>query len=286
MTAELRLQEGTFPTHDRMNLHYAYFSNTEAQDTLILLHGHGEHCGRYAKFAKHLADKKLHIATYDARGHGRSEGPHVYADSYEDYVRDVTSFVEFLEKQWGLQKKFFLLGHSNGGLVAAHWALRNPERLRALFLSSPFLGLRLPGFLVAFNSFLSRYAPRFNYKNPVYPPYLTHNLEELAAYKKDPLIRRRISARLLHEMMTYQRRLEKVPVLEFPFPVYILMAGLERVVDPEKTRQFYEKLEVTAKELKLFPGFYHEIFNELGQEQVFEALRGFIDAARHEGISP
>lgn len=276
----LSLSEGQFQTRDHLNLRYRFYKNPEASDTLILLHGHGEYCGRYAKFAQHLAGKKLNLATYDARGHGASEGPHVYVNSYEDYIQDAGSFVEFLTRNHALPQKFYLLGHSNGGLVATHWALRNPEKLKALFLSSPFLGLRLPGFLIAFNSFLSRHAPGFIYKNPVYPPYLTHNVEEVAAYKKDTLIRRRISARLLHEMMTYQKRLASLPEIKFPFPVYILMAGLERVVDPSITRQFYERLKVPAKEMKVFDGFYHEIFNELGQEQVFDALRGFIDAAR------
>ena len=280
MTANLVWTEGKFQTRDHLNLHYRYFSNPQAENTLILLHGHGEHSGRYAKFAQHLSDKKLNLAIYDARGHGASEGLQVYVTSFEDYIQDVTSFVEFLTARYGLKNKFFLFGHSNGGLVAVHWALRNPEKLRALFLSSPFLGLRLPGFLAALTTFLSARVPRFIYKNPVYPPYLTHNPEEVDHYKKDPLIRRRISARLLHEMMIYQRRLETLPALEFSFPVYILMSGLDKVVDPQKTKIFYEKLKVPAKELKIFPEFYHEIFNELGQEQVFEALRHFIDDVR------
>jgi alpha-beta hydrolase superfamily lysophospholipase len=272
--------EGFFPVRGGLKLRYLYFNHPEASDTLVMLHGHGEHCGRYRKFAKYLGDKKLNLAVFDARGHGLSDGVHVYVDSYEDYIQDAASFVDYLTQRHGLQPKFYLLGHSNGGLVAVHWAMRNPERLKALFLSSPFLGLRLPGFLISFNAFLSRVKPAFIYKNPVYPPYLTHNLEEVAAYKKDTLIRRQISARLLHEMMTYQKRLAAMPALEFPFPVYIMMAGLEKVVNPAITRSFYERLKAPAKELKVFPGFYHEIFNELGQEQVFDSLRGFIDAAR------
>jgi alpha-beta hydrolase superfamily lysophospholipase len=272
--------EGSFSGHLGIKLHYRYFQDPAAQDTLIILHGHGEHSGRYVKFAKHLEDKRLNIAIFDARGHGLSEGPHVYVDSYEDYIRDVSCFVRFLEGQFGLQKKFFLLGHSNGGLIAVHWSLQFKDRLKALFLSSPFLGLRLPSAVIHFNSLVNALYPQFIYKNPVYPPYLTHNLEEVDFYKKDKLIRRRISSRLLQQVIVYQRKLEMIPALEFSFPVYILLAGLEKVVDPEKTRRFFEKLKVPAKELKVFEGFYHEIFNELGQEKVFEAFRGFIDDAR------
>lgn len=280
MAANLEIFEGNFPGHDGLELHYRYYKNSEAQDTLLILHGHGEHIGRYQKFPTNLADKRLNIATFDARGHGTSGGLPVYINSYEDYINDVSSFVGFLEKQFALPSKFFLLGHSNGGLVAIHWAVRCPERLKALFLSAPFLGLRLPPALVAMNAIIHRFKPSFVYQNPVYPPYLTHNTEELAAYKQDTLIRRKITARLITEMMTYQKRLEAMPTIEFPFPVYILMAGLEKVVDPLKTHLFYQKLKVPAKEIKTFGGFYHEIFNELGQEQVFEALRGFMDAAR------
>lgn len=273
-------QQGKFKTRDGLQLHYRYFLHPSAEDTLIIHHGHGEHSARYEKFANYLAAQNLNLAIYDARGHGLSEGERVYINSLEDFIGDLSNFVSFLEEQYGLKKKFYLLGHSNGALVSIHWVMRDTSRLKGLFLSSPYLGLDLPAPLLWMNACFNLLCPHLIYKNPVYPPYLTHNLAEVENYKKDTLIQRKISVRLLSEMLLYQRKLRAVPAFEFPFPVYILAAGLERVVRSSDTLLFFEKLRVPEKALKEFPDFYHEIFNELGQEKVFEAFNTYISAAK------
>ncbi len=272
-----KFAEGFFPTDGNLRLYYRFYPKENAKHTLVIIHGHGEHCARYEKFAEILKDFPIAIATFDQRGHGRSEGAEVYVDSYEDFLNDASAFIRFLEGEGKLRGKFILLGHSNGALVSCHWAMRHPEKIEAMILSSPFLGLRLPKALKIMNAVFNRLIPKFVYKNPIYPPYLTHNLAEVATYKKDALIRRKISVRLLNEMISYTLKLDSFAEFAFPFPVYILAAGQEKVVDPAKTRLFFEKLRVPAKELKVFDGFYHEIFNELGQEQVFEALKKHLD---------
>lgn len=272
--------EGDFQSRDHLKLHYRFFKRSNASETLFILHGHGEHSGRYIKFASHLLNQNLSIAMFDLRGYGLSAGEPCYVDRFQDYQDDFSAFLGFVERKWGMRNKPILLGHSNGGLVAVKWAMDHKDKLRALFLSSPYLGLKLPAALVCLNKFISRISPHFVYSNPVYPPFLTHNPEELVNYKKDTLMRRKITARLLSEMMKAHKILEDIPHFEFPFPVMILMAGLDRIVDPSKTRLFYDKLRVPCKDLRVFEGFYHEIYNELEQESVFEALRKQIDTAR------
>lgn len=272
--------QGKFQSQDGLSLHFRYAPSPQADETLILLHGHGEHSGRYEKFTTYLQKQNLNLAIYDARGHGLSEGEPVYVRRYQDYLDDLTCFVNHLRVHFGLAGRFYLLGHSNGGLVAVHWALQNPGALQALFLSSPFLGSNLPQPLIGMNWFFNHTLPHLIYQNPIYPPYLTHNTEEVARYKKDPLIRRKITVRLLAEMLSYQRRLESIPEVRFSFPVSILMAGMERVVSPSATHDFFEKLRAPDKNLKVFDGFYHEIFNELSQEKVFEALNHYLEKAR------
>ncbi len=269
--------EGKFLTRDGLKLHYRFFSTPNAENTLVIHHGHGEHSGRYEKFAKYLAQQRLNIALFDARGHGLSEGDPVFVHSFEDYIRDLNAYILFLQGQADLPGKFFLLGHSNGALVSIHWAIQNQHLLKALFLSSPYLGIRLPHWMLRFNDLVNKLAPKFVYKNPIYPPYLTHNFTELQQYKKDRLIRRRITSRLFSEMQLYQKKLKDVSKFKFNFPVFIMMAGMEKVVDGDETRQFFSKLEVPDKDLQVFEGFYHEIFNELGQEQVFECLKRYLE---------
>lgn len=274
---------GHFQGAGGIKLFYRYFECPTALETLIILHGHGEHSGRYEKFADILKQERLSLAIYDGRGYGRSDGKEVYVDSFEEFLSDLTAFFDFLQKAYPAAGKKYLLGHSLGGLVAVHWALRFPERIHALLLSSPFLGLRLPQPLIWINSFLNRIRPDFVYQNPVYPPHLTHNPEEVRNYKADKLIKRKISVRLIHEVLSYQSKLKVAEPLKFLFPVYILAAGLEKVVDLDCTRSFFEKIQAPRKQMKIFEGFYHEIFNELDQEIAFDFLKSCIADARNSG---
>jgi alpha-beta hydrolase superfamily lysophospholipase len=273
--------EGFFPAADGLKLFYRFYSaGSSGSETLILLHGQGEHSGRYQKFSGYLKKENVSLAILDYRGHGRSEGAAVYVNSFEDYLKDISSFNGWLGSQHGKNGKKILLGHSLGGLLAVHWAKRFPEKVKALILSSPCLGLKIPGILVAMNRVFNRFMPWFCYQNPVFPPYLTHDVSELENYKKDFLIQRKISVRMLNEMLNYMYALEAARVLDLSFPLYVLMAGDERVVDPGKTRLFFEKVKAPDKELKIFSGFYHEIFNEVGQAEVFKALSHYLRIIR------
>ena len=124
-------------------------------------------------------------------------------------------------------------------------------------------------------SFLDRFVPRLVIRNPVRPFYLTHDPEEVQKYLQDPLIRRRITIRLTHEMLKSAAHFQEKEV-SFPFPVYILMAEPDLVVDARATRRFFERVTAPAKELETFPGLYHEIFNEREQEKVFDRLRYYL----------
>lgn len=269
----MKSETGHFFSDDGLRLHYRFHRNPDAERTLVIMHGHGEHAGRYEKFASILAAERLSIAVYDARGAGKSEGREVYVETLEDYLRDLTAFMRHLGDHLSDQP-IVLLGHSLGALVSMHWALRFPHKITRLILSSPCFGIRLPSPLILMNDFLNRFVPALVYQNPVYPPHLTHNPEEVENYKKDLLIKRKISVRLLSEMIRYGNLVDSEPDIDFPFPVFFLMAGLEKVVDKERTLRIFDRIKAPNKKIRIFEGFYHEIFNELGQEKVFEALKG------------
>lgn len=276
----LSYEEGTFRTFDDLKLFYRIYSEPKTTDWLLILHGQGEHSGRYQKFASRLEGENLSIAVFDHRGHGRSEGKDVYLESFQDYLKDVSAFTIFLKNRSQTDPNVFLFGNSLGGLTAVHWACQFPGQLSALILSSPCLGLRQPQWIFYFNHLFNFFYPEFLYRNPIYPPFLTHDPKEVEKYKKDDLVKRRITVRLLDEMVNATRFLETGERYDFPFPVYILTAGDERIVDPLKTKLFFDKIHCPKKELKIFPNFYHEIFNETSQDEAFKTLKACLRASR------
>jgi len=266
-----------FAGHDGRRLHFRERICQGAQEFVILLHGKGEHSGRYEEMMNFFETAKVSSAAFDFRGHGLSEGDEVYVDHFDDYIQDASAFITFITKRHHWNSKIIVLGHSLGGMVAILWALQNENLLKALLLSSPFVGIRLPQFLVRFNRGVNYFFPKFIYHNPVYPPHLTHDKIEVDKYKKDPLIKKKISARLVCEMLRVSDELKKISEWDLDYPVYILMAGLEKVVDAEATRDFYRKLKCPDKELREFKNFYHEIFHEKERSQVYRILLEYLE---------
>lgn len=280
----MNASEGFFPGHDGTRLFYRFFEQPGARDVLVFLHGHGEHSGRYEKFVRHLVSEPYSLAMYDLRGCGRSEGREVYVDDFGEFLLDLDSFTGFLRKEQGLGKRFTLFAHSMGGLIALHWAQQHADQLYGLVLSSPCLGLRLPRVLKGLNTAIYRLNPKFEYKNPVYPPHLTHNPEEVEIYRRDNLIHRKMTAALLSEMLRYQAMLGDGSSVTLPFPVYMLQAGMERVVDSARAREILRNLRAPDKDATVFEGFYHEIFNEAGQERVFEQFKAYLSRIRRSAV--
>lgn len=266
-----------FTSWDGVRIFYRLSPVPGARHTVLLVHGYGEHSGRYEKFPEKMKGLSAQFAIMDLRGMGRSEGARGTVSAFEDYLRDLSSFVGHLRGKGFLPKQFILLGHSMGGLVALTWAMKNPQAVRMLILSAPFLGLKASWLMRPLNRAVMFFAPGFIYKNPVRSRSLSHDPEEIAAHRKDPLIQRHISARLIGEIFIRMAVLRGLPILSVPFPVHVFMAGEERVVDSMAVRCFFDRLVAPYKEKTVFDGFFHEIFNEQEQQRAFKVLKTTIE---------
>ena len=266
-----------FKGRDGTKLFYRFYPVPGARHTVIMLHGFGEHSGRYEKFPGKMGRLSAQFAVMDFRGMGRSEGARGDIGALEDCLGDVTALVEHLRKRHSIPKKFILFGHSLGGLVATHWAMKNPDPVKLLILSAPFLGLRFSRILRPLNRLLRVFAPGFIYRNPVRSRALSHDPDEIGVYRKDPLILRHISARWVGEIIRGTEILRRQPILSLPFPVHMLVPGEERIVDPKASRRFFERLVTPRKERTCFDGFYHELFNEREQQKAFNVLKTIIE---------
>lgn len=242
---------------------------------IVVMHGLGEHCGRYRHIAPFLNACGFSVRTYDHRGHGQSGGaradlthPGAIIDDAEVVIHD------FAER---CQSAPILFGHSMGGLFAAHIATAAAIPLRGLILSSPALALRLTGLDRFFLQVMSRFAPHLAISNGMDTSCLSHDPAVASAYNNDPLVHKKITASLLNSMLkSIAYAQTHAPILTIP--TLLLVAGDDQLVDPQGSHDFYDSLPSNLGTAHFYPELYHEIFNESDPSKVIDDLQNWLSA--------
>lgn len=237
--------------------------------TVLVMHGLGEHGDRYAHVARFFNERGWWVRTYDHRGHGKSGGPRGDVPDSEALLRDAKVVMDDLVRRTGDTP--LLLGHSMGGLFAARYATAHLSPLRGLILSSPALALPLSGVQKALLGMLRRLAPGLGVNNGLKTRYLSHDPAVVSAYEKDPLVHSKISSRLLGAMV------ESVAFAQshagsLSLPTLMVVASDDRLVDASGSDAFYSNLAPGVGTIHRYPGFYHEIFNEIEAQRVFDHI--------------
>jgi acylglycerol lipase len=265
-------EEGKFDGKGGTKIYYQFWKPEEVKAVVLGVHGLAEYSGRYTHVADHFANEEIAFYALDHRGHGLSEGVRGHIDSFDDYLDDLDTFLEMVkEKEPG--KKIFLLGHSLGGTISIAYALKHPEKIDGLILSSPGLKLatELDPELVKAIEELSKSNPTQELPNEIDPYTLSHDKEICEKYDKDPLVFKTITARFGTEFFTTMEKLiENAGKLKVP--TLLLVAGDDKLVNPEGSKAFAER--VTEKDFKMiiYDGFYHELFNEVEKQKVFKEV--------------
>ncbi|MFZ6769597.1 alpha/beta hydrolase [Undibacterium sp. Di26W] len=244
------------------------------QQGVLIMHGLGEHCGRYSHVARFFNALGFVVRTYDHRGHGKSGGAVGDVPDNHAMLDDAQMVLADFRQQ--LSGPPILLGHSMGGLFAARFALEHQNDLRALILSSPALAIRMSGFQQGLLKTAFRLIPGVGLPNGLQTRYLSHDAEVVQAYKNDALVHGRLSARLLTSMLTAMAYCHE-HAAELHMPALLMVADDDHLVDPDGSRRFAQKVNETWLSSHFYAGFYHEIFNELDATRVFDDLRTWLE---------
>ena len=253
-------------------LSYQLALPNDAAAGVLVLHGYGEHGGRYRRVIERWAGAQaesrpkpmapLASAVVDFRGHGWSEGPRGYCERFADYLEDAADMLAtFRERVPNLP--LFLMGHSFGGLVAAHFALNMPGAFRGLVLSSPFFGLQfeVAGVKKLAGRIASRVLPRLSLPTGLSGSDVTHDETLARQYDNDPLVNKVATARWFTESQAAQRdALARAPQLKLP--VLCVQAGADRVASARASRAVFDRLGSADKRFDERNGLYHEVLNE------------------------
>jgi alpha-beta hydrolase superfamily lysophospholipase len=240
---------------------------------VVLMHGLGEHCRRYAHVARFFNDCGWAVRSYDHRGHGRSGGARGDVSDNEAILRDAKLVLDDFSRQF--ETPPLLLGDSMGGLFAARFATGALSPLRGLILVSPALSVHLSRAQKLLLKVLNTIAPGFGVPNGLPTRYLSHDRAVAVAYKKDPLVHSRISARLVLSMLAAINHVRSHASI-LTIPTLLLVAGDDRLVDPAGSKAFHAALAPGIGTMHWYPDFYHEIFNETDAQRVFDDLRHWL----------
>lgn len=269
-------QTATLLSRDGTRLFYREWLPPSPRASLLIVHGLGEHSGRYESLAKRLNRKGVGVRAHDHRGHGRSEGARGALNSSADFILDLKLVLDDFARQQGSTP--FLFGHSLGGLIAADFATQNLSTLAGLLLSSPALGLQLSPVQKLLLQATARLAPGLSLSNGLDVSAISHDGAVVAQYRDDPLNHDRATPRLVQYMLdAIESAQRNAPRLTLP--VLLQVAGADRLVVPAGARQFFEQLPPGTGTLRWYDDSYHEIFNETVErrERVLTDLSDWLD---------
>jgi alpha-beta hydrolase superfamily lysophospholipase len=263
-------------TDDRVRLHLRRWpARGPARGTVQIVHGLGEHIGRYEALAQALNALGWHVAGHDQRGHGHSEGPRGAIPGAHALLLDLAAVMDHFRGAG----RHVLLGHSMGGLIAARFvaeSLMNEARRWArdvdgLVLSSPALDTGLKPPQRALLAVLAPVAPNLPLPNGLKPAWLSRDPAVVRRYVADPLVHDRITPRLVRflvdEAAVVQRRAS-----HWRAPTLLMWAGADRCVRPQGSAAFASAVPADVLTARCFPDLFHEIFNEPEQAEVRDPL--------------
>ncbi len=273
----MRHNESTFASSGELTLYYQVWRPEDtARAALAIVHGIGEHSGRYMNVVDHLVPNGYAVWAYDHRGHGRSEGPRVHVDRWVQYLEDLDAFLRIVREQEN-GVPLSVLGHSMGALIVLEYLMLHQDGLRGAIISgAPIqpVGVAKP-YLVALVRMLSPLLPRFTIRTKLEVEALSRNPAVVRAYRDDPRVYGVATVRWGAEALGAVERV-KAGLGQIRAPILIIHGGADRLNSPEGARLAFEQVASSDKTLRIYPETYHEPHNDMNVEDVLRDVERWL----------
>lgn len=243
---------------------------------VCILHGHGEHVGRYQHVIDFLNRKGFACVAMDFRGHGLSEGKRGHVRSMDYLLDDVEEALKYSRAKY-LDIPMYLFGHSFGGCVALNYVLKKPKsELTGFIASSPWLALAFepPKWKVNMGNLLAGILPKISLKSELDSSDLSKKDGVKETYDEDPLVHNKITAKFFQEV-SLANAYAIAHAREVSLPGLIYHGNADKIIDCGTTRAFAENAKQCV-EFHELEGVYHEPHNDVEQEQVMDLIVSFL----------
>jgi len=253
-----------------------WLPNQKAEKNVFIIHGLGEHSGRYEDFAKNLTRKNIGVFCIDLIGHGKSNGKRGHIKSFEDYINAVENGIIFIRKKF-LDTPIILFGHSLGGLICLKFLLdRESKEIEKAILSSPWIetALKIPKHLLFIHKIFQKIIPRLQLSNNLITSHLSKNQKVVTDYESDILVHDKITLNLFSEILTtiedVLKRSSRIKVQTFIYhgknDKIISYKGTEKIANSIPNNKFI-----------LFDNIYHEPHNDIEKDVIYKEINDFIN---------
>ena len=275
----MKYQEGYLKGVRDTDIYYQYWlPEGEPKAILLVIHGLAEHSGRYMNVVNFLVPSGYAVYGIDHIGHGKSDGKRVYVKRFQDYTKTLKNYFDMI-REWQPEKPIFLIGHSMGGLISAAYLLEHQDELSGAVLSGP--GIKVPDnisqAIIFVGNMLSIIMPKAGLIQ-LDAEGVSRDPAVVDAYVNDPLVYTgKITARLGAELLkAMQYVTDQAPKIRLP--IMIVQGSDDKLVDPSGAQLLYDLVSSKDKTIKIYNGFYHEVFNEPEHEQVLNDVKTWIEA--------
>ena len=273
----MRHSAGVFQGSDGLDLYYqSWHPEGPARAAVVIVHGWGEHSARYAHVARYFSERAYAIFGFDQRGHGHSPGRRGHVEAWAEYRRDLHNFVRATREQQP-ELPVFLFGHSLGGVIALDYLVHHPEGLGGAVLSASAVepvGVAKPH-LVAFGRVMSHVWSTFTVSLPLEVSALSRDPEVVQSARTDPLMHHRGSVRWGTEVLEAIAWV-KAHASEVGIPTLFLHGEVDQLSLATGTRCLFDAVTHADKTLRIHPGMYHELHNDVGREHVLGHIEDWL----------
>ncbi len=242
--------------------------NTKA--VVVMVHGLGEHTGRYSHWAALFKKEGIGFAGVDLPGHGKSDGRRGNITSYAVLSEMIDILLSSCKKTFpGVP--VFLYGHSLGGGIVLDYLLRKSPKISGAIVTSPWLRLSFepPRIKVLMASIMKNIIPGLIQPSGLIVDHISHDVDVVERYKSDPLVHNKISVSLFHGAMN-SAHYSLAHSSELKIPLLLIHGSDDQITSPDGSRQFAESNPKVT--LKIWNGGYHELHNEPFKEEVFKYI--------------
>ncbi len=254
-----------------------------ARAVIILIHGIGEHIGRYEHVAKMFTDNRYAVIGADLVGHGKSGGQRGHVDSYDDFLEIIDwLLLEAKTRFPGLPQ--FIYGHSLGGNLGLYYSQKRDPQISGLVITSPGLEpTNVPPLKYALGKILYAIYPRFQLTNSIDATGLSRDEAVVKTYTSDPLVHPYVSARLGLDLINNGKAIRENSY-EFKIPLLLLHGTADRLANISGTREFVSNHSGEVQYVEIVGG-YHELHNEPNREEIFQIWLNWLEKIVNNGAA-